>query len=50
MIMTNLKIGQIYDLQGKRELAVMQYDKVLDMKNFWDAHKAAKRYKESPYK
>lgn len=50
MSMTNLKIGQIFDLQGKRELAISQYNKVLDMKNYWDAHKTARKYLESPYK
>jgi len=50
MIMTNLKISMIYDLQGKRDLAIMQYKKVLDMKNYWDAHRLAKQYMESPYK
>jgi hypothetical protein len=49
MVMTNLKIGMIYDLQGKRELAVVQYKKVLDMKNFMDAHKQAEQYIKSPY-
>ena len=50
MIMTNLKIGMIYDMQGKRDLAIMQYKKVLDMKNAWDAHKQAKKYLKTPYK
>jgi tetratricopeptide (TPR) repeat protein len=50
MIMANLKMGMVYDMQGKRDLAVKQYKKVLDMKNFWDAHNEAKKYLESPYK
>jgi len=49
MIMTNLKIGMIYDLQGKRDLAVMQYKKVLDMKDFAESHKLAEQYLKSPY-
>lgn len=50
MIFTNLRIGMIYDLQGKRELAVMQYRKVLDMKEHEDSHVNAERYIKTPYK
>jgi tetratricopeptide (TPR) repeat protein len=50
MVLANLKIGMIYDIQGKRDLAITQYDKVLKMKNFQNAHSQAEQYKKSPYK
>ncbi len=50
MVMTNMKIGMIYDLQGKRDLAIMQYKKILDMKDYQDTHKLAKQYLKTPYK
>lgn len=49
MTMTNLRIGMIYDLQKKREYALMQYDKVLSWKKYADVHEQATRYKERPY-
>lgn len=49
MVMTNLKIGQIYDIQKKRDLAKMQYEKVLKLDDFQDAHKQAERYLQTPY-
>ncbi len=49
MTLANLKIGMIYDLQGKRELALKQYDKVLDLKDYQSAHDQARRYKNTPY-
>lgn len=50
MTMTNLKIGMIYDLQKKREYAVQQYRKVLQLKKFEDSHDSAERYLKTPYK
>ena len=49
MAITNLRIGMVNDLQGKRELAIVQYNKVLDMKNFGDTHKLAEQYLKTPY-
>jgi tetratricopeptide (TPR) repeat protein len=49
MTLANLKIGMIYDLQGKRDLAVKQYDKVLEMKDYQSAHDQARRFKGTPY-
>lgn len=49
IVFTNLRIGMIYDLQGKRELAIIQYRKVLDMKEFNDSQKLARQYIDSPY-
>lgn len=50
MVMVNLKIGLIYDIQKKRNLAVRQYRKVLDMTDFQGAHEQAERYLKAPYK
>ena len=44
MVMANLKVGNIYDILGKRDLAVAQYDKVLSMKEYQDSHKLAVQY------
>jgi tetratricopeptide (TPR) repeat protein len=49
MSMANLLIGMIYDLQGKRQYAVEQYNKVLDMKEFEHSRVDAKKYLKSPY-
>jgi hypothetical protein len=50
MALANLKIGMIYDIQGKRSLALTQYKKVKDMKEFRDSHEQADRYLETPYR
>jgi tetratricopeptide (TPR) repeat protein len=49
MAMANLKIGNIYDLQGKRDLAVVQYNKVLGMKDYKDSQAQARNYLKVPY-
>ena len=49
MIMANLKTGMIYDKLGKRDLAILQYDKVLEMKEFRNSYVEAERYLEVPY-
>jgi len=49
MIMSNLRVGMIYDLQSKREYAIKQYNKVLDMKDYQDSHKTAGKYLKTPY-
>ncbi|HUN65596.1 MAG TPA: tetratricopeptide repeat protein [Bacteroidota bacterium] len=49
MALANLRIGMIYDLQKKRDLAVAQYKKVLDMNDFQNAHTQASRYLASAY-
>jgi tetratricopeptide (TPR) repeat protein len=49
MVFTNLRIGMIYDLQGKHELALIQYRKVLDMNEYNDSQKFAKQYINTPY-
>jgi predicted negative regulator of RcsB-dependent stress response len=50
MAMTNLLIGMVYDAQGKREQAVVQYRKVLDMNEYENSHVDAKKYLDAPYK
>lgn len=50
MVQTNVKIGNIYDMQGKRELAIKQYKKILD----WDdyegkSHAQVQVYLQKPY-
>ncbi len=49
MIYLNLKVGKIYDLQGKRQYAIMQYNKILSWKNYRDSHEQAKRYLKTPF-
>lgn len=49
MTMANLKIGMVYDLQGRRGEAVRQYQKVLSMKAYKDTHTQAERYLDTPY-
>ena len=49
MSMTNLAVGMIYDLQGKRGSALAQYQKVLNMKEFENTYRDARRYMEKPY-
>jgi tetratricopeptide (TPR) repeat protein len=49
MIMLNSRVGNIYDIQGKRDLAIMQYKKVLGWEDYYDSHKYAKQFLERPY-
>ncbi|MDP2209359.1 MAG: hypothetical protein Q8K98_11425 [Bacteroidota bacterium] len=49
MVMTNLKIGMIYDLQSKRDLALMQYNKVLKMTAYDGSREQAKQYIKKSY-
>lgn len=49
MVMSNLKIGMIYDLLSKRELALKQYEKVLKMKSYSNTKEQAKEYIKRPY-
>ncbi len=49
MVKTNLKIGQIYDLQRKRDLAISQYKKVVGWKDYDGTQQQAAGYIKSPY-
>ena len=46
----NLKVGQIYDIQGKRDLAIKQYNKVLNMKDYDGTHAKAEGFMKKAYK
>jgi len=50
MALGNLLIGMIYDVQGRRQDAIMQYEKVLSMKEYDNSHKDSKGYIVNPYK
>jgi tetratricopeptide (TPR) repeat protein len=50
MIIANLRIGMLYDLQMKRELALQQYDKVLKLNEYMNSRKQAEEYIKVPYK
>ena len=49
MSMANLRIGEVYDLQGKRPLALEQYRKVKAMANYQESHATAERCMAAPY-
>jgi tetratricopeptide (TPR) repeat protein len=49
MSMANLKIGMVYDAEGKRDLATAQYKKVLAMANYQDSRTLATQYLATPY-
>jgi Tetratricopeptide repeat len=49
MTMLSTRIGNIYDIQGKRDLAITQYNKVLSWEDYYESHKYAKQYLQRPY-
>jgi tetratricopeptide (TPR) repeat protein len=49
MSMANLRIGMVYDMQGKRDAALAQYRKVNGMKDYQDSHAQAAQYLAAPY-
>jgi tetratricopeptide (TPR) repeat protein len=49
MIMANLRMGNIYDLQGKRDLAIAQYQKVAGWKDYKGSVGLAEQYLRIPY-
>ncbi|MCX6133538.1 MAG: hypothetical protein NTU47_06970 [Ignavibacteriales bacterium] len=49
MSMANLTIGMIFDLQKKRGSALAQYQKVLNMKEYENTYKEARRFMDKPY-
>jgi tetratricopeptide (TPR) repeat protein len=49
MTMTNLRIGMIYDIQKKRNYAIMQYQKVQKMTKFENSYELAQQYLKNPY-
>ncbi|MBI5472081.1 MAG: tetratricopeptide repeat protein [Ignavibacteriae bacterium] len=50
MVLSNMKVGNIHDLQGKRDLALAQYRKVLDMKDYKDSHRQVQQFIDSPFR
>jgi len=49
MVMANLRIGFVYDIEMKRDLAVQQYNKVLSMKKFENSYDQAEQYLKTRY-
>ncbi len=49
MLSANVRIGNIYDKQGKRDLAMKQYNKVLQMHDSETYHDQARKYIDKPY-
>lgn len=49
MAMANLRMGMVYDMQGRRDLAVGQYRKVREMKDYQESRSLAKQYLATPY-
>lgn len=49
MIMANLRIGNVYDLQGKRDLAIVQYQKVTGWHDYKGSSGQAEQYLKTPY-
>jgi tetratricopeptide (TPR) repeat protein len=49
MAMANLRMGMLYDMQGKRDLALAQYRKVREMKDYQDSRALAEQYLAVPY-
>ncbi|MCS6989704.1 MAG: tetratricopeptide repeat protein [Chloroherpetonaceae bacterium] len=48
-VLSELRLGMIYDAQGERAKAIAHYKKVLDMKEHQDSHAKAKMYLKHPY-
>jgi tetratricopeptide (TPR) repeat protein len=49
MVMANLKVGMLYDLLAKRDLAVIQYEKVLAMKEYNNSYEQAQQFISTPF-
>ena len=49
MTMTNLRIGMVYDVQKKRNYAIMQYQKVQRLRSFENSRELADQYVKKPY-
>jgi tetratricopeptide (TPR) repeat protein len=50
MVRLNMTIGKIYDLQGKRELAKVQYNKILSWSDYQNSHSEAEQYLQQAYR
>lgn len=49
MIKLNLYIGKVYDIQGKRDLAISQYKKILSWRDNKGSHSEAEQLMQKPY-
>jgi len=49
MVKTNLKIGNLCDILGKRDEAIKQYNKVLSWSSVQNSHEDARKYILTPY-
>jgi tetratricopeptide (TPR) repeat protein len=49
-VKVNLKIGNIYDLQGRRDMAIAQYKKVLAWDERQNSHAEARNFLQTPYR
>lgn len=48
-VLSELRLGMIYDAQGDRAKATAHYKNVLNLKDHQDSHKKAKAYLQHPY-
>ncbi len=48
--LSHIRRGQVFDLQGRRELALAEYKKALSLPDYRGAHSKAKKYLEQPYR
>jgi tetratricopeptide (TPR) repeat protein len=49
-VLSQLRLGQALDVEGKREQAVERYQAVMKMKNVEDSQSLARRYLRKPYR
>ena len=49
MVKLNMTIGKIYDIQGKRDLAKSQYNKIISWSDYQGSHKEAEQLLQQPY-
>lgn len=49
-VLANLLLGQIHDLAGRREEAILRYQRVRHLPDHSDSHQRAKRYLRAPYR
>ncbi len=50
MVLSNLYVAKIFDIQGKRQYAIKQYEKLLKMKDYDNSHSQAKTFLKTPFK
>jgi tetratricopeptide (TPR) repeat protein len=49
-VLSHIRRGQVFDLQGRRELALAEYKKAIELPDYQGSHKQAKKYLEQPYR